>query len=181
MHPTLPAESAHNPYSRVLEGHHLSIRLAPRTDRARKSPLIVEPIRGIIRNATRPGFPQGKLVKKRKKNQKRKRKRPVENAAAMEIRQRIGCLRRLFLDADSHSCLEKPRSIARLFHIYHRPQYYQSTWNKIVFLKTIRGMSLDANSFTPSRPRLQLISTFCNTLFQGGVAPPSIKWSPSFN
>jgi len=33
----------------------------------------------LIRNATQPGFPQGKFVTKRKKNQKRKR--PVENDA----------------------------------------------------------------------------------------------------
>jgi hypothetical protein len=30
----------------------------------------------------------------------------------------IGGLRQFLLDADSHSCLEKPRG---LFHIYHRP------------------------------------------------------------
>jgi hypothetical protein len=50
---------AHNPYSRVLEGHHLSIRPAPRADRARKSPLIVESIGVAIRNATRPVFHKG--------------------------------------------------------------------------------------------------------------------------
>ena len=38
----------------------------------------------------------------------------------MEIRNAVGCLRRHFLDADSHSCLEKPRLCARLFP--HLPQ-----------------------------------------------------------
>jgi len=67
----------------------------------------VNPIGWFIRNATPAGFPQGKLVKKRKKNQKRKRKRSVENAAAMEIRKTIGGLRRNFLDADSPQLLGK--------------------------------------------------------------------------
>src|SRR5215470_7935118 len=100
---------AHNPYSRVLEGHHLSICPTARADRARKSLLTVDAVRVAIRNATRPVFHKENSSKKRKKNQKRKTKRPVENVAAMEIRQRIGRLRPPFLDADSHSCLEKPR------------------------------------------------------------------------
>src|SRR5215831_14196695 len=57
----------------------------------------------------------------------------------MEIRKAIGRLRHYFLDADSHSCLEKPRSIARLFHIYHRPGGDPSIRNKTSSLKTIRG------------------------------------------
>jgi hypothetical protein len=44
----------------------------------------------------------------------------VENAAAMEIRTETGCLRQLFLDADSHSCLEKPRKRRSAFP--HFPQ-----------------------------------------------------------
>jgi hypothetical protein len=44
-----------------------------RADRVRKSGLTVDPVGLSIRNATRPGFPQGKLIKK-KKNQKRKTK-----------------------------------------------------------------------------------------------------------
>ncbi len=59
---TIPAGSAHNPYSRVLEGHHLSIRSTSRTDRVRKSPPTVATVGWPIRNATRSGFPQGKLV-----------------------------------------------------------------------------------------------------------------------
>src|SRR5262249_37385265 len=54
-----------NPYSRVLEGHHLSIRPTPRADRARKSPPIVESIGWPVRNATRPVFHKGNsLIKK---------------------------------------------------------------------------------------------------------------------
>jgi hypothetical protein len=68
----LPAESAHNPYSRVLEGHHLSIRPAPRADRARKSPSIVEPIGVAIRNATRTVFHKGNSSKKEKRTKKEK-------------------------------------------------------------------------------------------------------------
>src|SRR5262245_52897395 len=63
---------AHNPYSRVLEGHHLSIRPAPRTDRARKSPLIVESIGVAIRNATRPVFHKGNSSTKEKRTKKEK-------------------------------------------------------------------------------------------------------------
>src|SRR5215471_8435072 len=128
----------HNPYSQVLAGHHLSIRSTPRADRARKSPLTVEPVGWLIRNATRPVFHKGKLVTKRKKNLKRKR--PVENAAAVKIRKTGGGLWPLFLDADSHSCLEKPpQKTLRLSHIYHRPYHYQSISNQSSFLKTIRG------------------------------------------
>jgi hypothetical protein len=65
-----------------------------------------------IRSATRPVFHKGNssTKEKEKRTKKRKRKQPVENAAAMEIRTTIGRLRRLLLDADSHSCLEKPRA-----------------------------------------------------------------------
>jgi hypothetical protein len=54
---------------------------------------------------TRPGrfFHKGKLVKKEKRTKKEK-EQPVENAAAMEIRESIGRLRHHFLEADSHSC-----------------------------------------------------------------------------
>ena len=70
---TIPAGSAHNPYSRVLEGHHLSIRSTSRTDRVRKSPLTVDSVGWLIRNATQPVFHKG-LAKKRKTNQKTKQK-----------------------------------------------------------------------------------------------------------
>jgi hypothetical protein len=72
MWKAIPAESAHNPYSRVLEGHHLSIRPAPRADRARKSPSIVEPIGEPIRNATRTVFHNGNSSKKEKRTKKEK-------------------------------------------------------------------------------------------------------------
>src|SRR5439155_14910531 len=68
---TLPAESVHNPYSRVLEGHHLSVRWTLRPDRARKSPSTVETVEWHVRNAIRPVFPEGNCYKK-KKNQKEK-------------------------------------------------------------------------------------------------------------
>jgi hypothetical protein len=61
---------AHNPYSRVLEGHHLSIRRAPRADRVRKSPSIVDPIGAAIRNATRPVFHKGNSLAKEKRTKK---------------------------------------------------------------------------------------------------------------
>jgi hypothetical protein len=69
---TIPAGSAHNPYSRVLEGHHLSIRSTSRTDRARKSPLTVDAIGWLIRNATRPVFHKGNSSKKEKRTKKEK-------------------------------------------------------------------------------------------------------------
>jgi len=126
-----PAGSVRNPYSRVLEGHHLSVRSTSRADRARKSPSTVDAVGWPIRSATQPVFHKGNPFKKEKekRTKKEKEKRPVENAAAMEIRQ-IGGLRRLLLDADSHSCLEKPRKSTRLFHIYHRPDYDPSIWKK---------------------------------------------------
>jgi hypothetical protein len=69
---TIPAGSPHKPYSRVLEGHHLSIRHASQTNRARKSPVIVDPIWAGIRNATRSVLPQGKLVNKEKEKRTKK-------------------------------------------------------------------------------------------------------------
>jgi hypothetical protein len=63
---------AHNPYSQVLKGHHLSICPALRADRVRKSGLTVDPVGLSIRNATRPGFPHRETHQKRKKNQKEK-------------------------------------------------------------------------------------------------------------
>jgi len=73
-----------------------------------------------IRNTTRPVFHKGNSLTKEKRT--KKEKWPVENAAAMEIRKQIGWPSAPFFDADSHSCLEKPRrKTARLFHIYHRP------------------------------------------------------------
>ena len=115
----LPEGSAHNPYSRVLEGQHLSICPAPRADRVRKSPSTVDTVGWPIRNATQPVFHKGNSLQKEKRT--KKEKGLWKNAAAMEIREQIGGLRQLFLDADSHSCLEKPRQSARLSHIYHRP------------------------------------------------------------
>ncbi|HJZ63826.1 MAG TPA: hypothetical protein VKD70_05875 [Candidatus Acidoferrum sp.] len=117
---TIPAGSVRNPYSRVLEGHHLSIRPASRPDRARKSPPTVESVGWLIRNATRPVFHKGNPLQKEKRTKKEKQKRPVENAAATEIREENGGLRQLFLDADSHSCLEKPRKRRSAFP--HLPQ-----------------------------------------------------------
>jgi hypothetical protein len=116
---TLPKESAHNPYSRVLEGHHLSIRRSSlRADRVRKSPETVEAVGWLIRNAIRPGFPQGELTQKEKRTKKEKGK-PVETGAAMEIDK--GSLRQFSLD-DFHRCLEKPSpKPLRLSHSYHRP------------------------------------------------------------
>src|SRR5215469_733458 len=128
----------HNPYSQVLAGHHLSIRPTPRADRARKSPLTVEPVGWLIRNATRPVFHKGKLVTKRKKNQKRKR--ACGKCRSYENPQNRRWPLAAFLDADSHSCLEKPpQKTLRLSHIYHRPYHYQSISNQSSFLKTIRG------------------------------------------
>jgi hypothetical protein len=115
---TIPAGSVRNPYSRVLEGHHLSIRPASRPDRARKSPPTVESVGWLIRNATRRVFHKGNPLQKEKRT--KKEKRPVENAAAMEIRDENGSLRQLLLDADSHSCLEKPRKRRSAFP--HLPQ-----------------------------------------------------------
>jgi hypothetical protein len=100
---------AHNPYSQVLKGRHLSICPALRADRVRKSGLTVDPVGLSIRNATRPGFPQGKLIKKKKKKNQKKEK-PVETAAAVEINK--GSLRQFLLE-DFHSAwksLRKNRS-----------------------------------------------------------------------
>src|SRR5262245_5507193 len=69
---TVPAGSALNPYSRVLEGHQLSIPPASRTDRARKSPSIVDSIGWLIRNATRSVFHKGNSSKKEKRTKKEK-------------------------------------------------------------------------------------------------------------
>jgi hypothetical protein len=118
----LPEGSAHNPYSRVLEGQHLSICPTPHADRVRKSPPTVETVGWRIRNATQPVFHKGNLLQKEKekRTKKEKEKGPVENAAAMEIRKTIGGLRLLFVDADSHNCLEKPRKNRSAFP--HLPQ-----------------------------------------------------------
>src|SRR5262252_1119657 len=89
----LPAKSCHNPYSQVLEGHHLSICPALRADRVRKSGLTVDPVGLSIRNASRPGFPQGKLIKKKKTNQKRKTMWKLPQS--VEINK--GCLRQFLL------------------------------------------------------------------------------------
>jgi hypothetical protein len=69
---TIPAGSAHNPYSRVLEGQHLSIRSTSRTDRDRKSPLTVDAVGWPIRNTTRPVFHQGNSLQKEKRTKKEK-------------------------------------------------------------------------------------------------------------
>jgi len=71
---TLPAGSAHNPYSRVLEGHHLSICPASRADRARKSPSTVYTVGWLIRNAIRPVFHKGNSSKKEKEKRTKKEK-----------------------------------------------------------------------------------------------------------
>jgi hypothetical protein len=85
--------------------------LALGADRVRKSPLTVDAVGWTIRNATWPVFPEGKLLKTKRP----KRKRPVENAAAVEIDK--GCLRRFLLD-DSHSSLNREK---RPIHSYHSP------------------------------------------------------------
>src|SRR5437879_6027071 len=69
---TLPAGSAHNPYSGVLEGHHLSICPAPRADRVRKSPSTVDTVGWLIRNPTRPVFPEGNSLQKEKEPKRKK-------------------------------------------------------------------------------------------------------------
>src|SRR6266850_1059155 len=69
---TLPAGSAHNPYSGVLEGHHLSICPAPRADRVRKSPPTVDTVGWLIRNPTRPVFPEGNSLQKEKEAKRKK-------------------------------------------------------------------------------------------------------------
>jgi len=62
----------------------------------------------------RPRFPQRK-----KKEQKERKGRPVETAAAVEIEQ--GSLRQYSLD-DFHRCLKKSaEKRRRLFHSYPRP------------------------------------------------------------
>src|SRR5207302_3524930 len=70
--PTLPAGSAHNPYSGVLEGHHLSICPASRADRVRKSPPTVDTVGWLIRNPTRPVFPEGNSLQKEKEPKRKK-------------------------------------------------------------------------------------------------------------
>jgi len=70
----LPEGSAHNPYSGVLEGHHLSICPAPRADRARKSPLTVDTVGWLIRNATQPVFHKGNSSQKEKEKRTKKEK-----------------------------------------------------------------------------------------------------------
>jgi hypothetical protein len=69
---TIPAGSAHNPYSGVLEGQHLSIRSTPRPDRARKSPSTVDAVGWLIRNATQPVFHEGNSLQKEKRTKKEK-------------------------------------------------------------------------------------------------------------
>jgi hypothetical protein len=105
---TVPAGSAHKPYSRVLEGQHLSICPASRADRVRKSPATVCTVGWLVRNATQPVFHKGNSLQKEKRTKKEKQ-RPVENATAVEIGTIIGGLRHRFSEADSHRCLEKPR------------------------------------------------------------------------
>jgi hypothetical protein len=68
----MPAGSAHKPYSRVLEGHHLSIRPASRNDRARKSPPTVKTVGWLIRSATQPVFHKGNSLQKEKRTKKEK-------------------------------------------------------------------------------------------------------------
>src|SRR4029453_8775626 len=80
-----PAGNAQNPYSRVLEGHHLRIRPVSRADRVRKSPPTVDAVGWLIRNAIPPVFHKGNSFQKKKKKESKKKKKPVENAAAVEI------------------------------------------------------------------------------------------------
>jgi hypothetical protein len=65
-----------------------------------------------IRNATRPVFHKGNSSKKEKEKRTKKEK---ENGLwkmpqLWKSAKTIGGLRQLLLDADSHSCLEKPRA-----------------------------------------------------------------------
>jgi hypothetical protein len=69
---TIPAGSAHKPYSRVLEGQHLSIRSASRNGHARKSPETVDAVGWLIRSATRPVFHKGNSLQKKKEPKKKK-------------------------------------------------------------------------------------------------------------
>src|SRR4030095_11700221 len=111
---------AHNPYSRVLEGHHLSIRPTPRAGRARKSPPIVKPIGEVIRNATRPVFHKGNSLIKEKRTKKEKQNSLWKMPQPWKSAKQSGGLRRLLLDTDSHGCLEKPRKSTEAFP--HLPQ-----------------------------------------------------------
>ena len=125
----LPEESAHKPYSRVFERHHLSICPFSPSDRVRKSPEIVDTLGWLIRNAIRPVFHMGKLAKeKEKRTKKEKENGPWKMPQLWKSAGESVGLRPLFLAADSHSCLEKPRQkMARLSHIYHRPGGDDST------------------------------------------------------
>jgi hypothetical protein len=137
---TRPAGSAHNPYSRVLEGHHLSIRSTSRADRARKSPPTVETVGWLIRNATQPAFHKGNSSQqeKEKRTKKEKEKRPVENAVAMEIRKRIGGLRQHFLIRIPTATLEKPRYASAFPHFPQGPATIHS-YEENFHLKNYKG------------------------------------------
>src|SRR5439155_17657611 len=130
---TIPAGSARNPYSQVLEGHHLSIRSTSRADRARKTPSTVEPVGWLIPNATRPVFHKENSLLKEKRTKKENTKRPVENAAAIDIRKPSGGLRQLLLDADVHSCLEKRRKNARCHCLQYDHDIHTKTQHRNSF------------------------------------------------
>src|SRR3954468_8894692 len=76
-------ETRRNPYSRVLQGQHLSMRLAPSSGRIRKSPFNRRVVGDYIRNpALRllplefPTFPQAIVRKKKNQKERKRRRRP---------------------------------------------------------------------------------------------------------
>jgi len=73
----------------------------------RKSPSTVEPVGWLIRNAIRPVFYKENSLLKEKRTKKENTKRPVENAAAIDIRKPSGGLRQLLLDADVHIFIDR--------------------------------------------------------------------------
>jgi hypothetical protein len=118
---TVPVGSAHKPYSRVLEGQHLSICPASRADPRRKSPLTVDPVGWLIRNAAQPVFHKGNsLQKEKEKRTKKEKENPVENAAAVEIGKKHRWPSAPFSLCRFPPLLGKASLDARLSHISHR-------------------------------------------------------------
>src|SRR5207249_5994676 len=77
--PLRSPETRRNPYSRVLEGQHLSMRLAPSSDRTRKSPRNHRMVGEYIRNAAPrllplelPTLSQAIVMKVKEPNRKKK-------------------------------------------------------------------------------------------------------------
>jgi hypothetical protein len=70
----------------------------------------------------------------------------VENAAAMEIREQNGGLRQLFLDADSHSCLGKPRKRRSAFPHFPQGPVTIHSYEENFHLKNYKGWLRDKKS-----------------------------------